>query len=346
MTTYLVPTNQTKGSPLWTHETFQGKEDFSYSLEIRECVLLIRALDRILDLYGTDYPFWHLERSVFQDLQLAPFFAQVKAELSIGRGFGVICNLPIQGLSLPEIKALYWIVGSFFGAGQSQSNLGDRLGEVINVTDEDPHARGYRSDRELHLHTDICDIIALLAVRQAQSGGESFLASAAAIHRLFQQERPDLLARLKEGYFYHRRGEHAPDEEPITPHKVPVFSQVGGILSLRYVRPYMEHALKVQGKIDPQLIEAFDQLDRYAEQIKVNFSLEPGEILIFNNLAVLHGRSGFVDWPEREKRRLLLRLWLNDPDFRPQLPTLAVFGTGDGIPYVPGRNSSFEGFEG
>jgi Taurine catabolism dioxygenase TauD, TfdA family len=39
--------------------------------------------------------------------------------------------------------------------------------------------------------------------------------------------------------------------------------------------------------------------------------LEQGDIQILNNYAVLHARDGFEDWPEQNKRRHLLRLWIN-----------------------------------
>jgi hypothetical protein len=46
-----------------------------------------------------------------------------------------------------------------------------------------------------------------------------------------------------------------------------------------------------------------------------------------------------------ERKRLLLRLWLNADDFRPVSPRLNLYGAGDGIPPVPGRTASYAGFE-
>jgi hypothetical protein len=37
-----------------------------------------------------------------------------------------------------------------------------------------------------------------------------------------------------------------------------------------------------------------------------------GDIQILNNHVTLHSRRGFEDWPEPERKRHLLRLWLND----------------------------------
>src|SRR3546814_13511234 len=46
--------------------------------------------------------------------------------------------------------------------------------------------------------------------------------------------------------------------------------------------------------------------------------------LIANNYVTLHGRQGYDDWPEPERRRHLLRLWLTIPNGRPLPPSFAA----------------------
>jgi hypothetical protein len=45
--------------------------------------------------------------------------------------------------------------------------------------------------------------------------------------------------------------------------------------------------------------------------------LEPGDLQFVHNHTLLHDRTAFVDWPEPERRRHLLRLWLAVPGARP-----------------------------
>ena len=45
-----------------------------------------------------------------------------------------------------------------------------------------------------------------------------------------------------------------------------------------------------------------------------------GDIQILHNHVMLHSRRGFEDWPEPERRRHLLRLWLRDDAGRPIMP--------------------------
>jgi hypothetical protein len=56
--------------------------------------------------------------------------------------------------------------------------------------------------------------------------------------------------------------------------------------------------------------------------------LEPGDMQFVYNHAQLHDRTGFTDWPEPEKRRHLLRLWLSLPGDRELPPCFAErYGT-------------------
>lgn len=54
-----------------------------------------------------------------------------------------------------------------------------------------------------------------------------------------------------------------------------------------------------------------------APNIRFEFMLEPGDILMMNNYTVLHARTPFEDWETPERQRLLLRLWLNLCSRRP-----------------------------
>ena len=42
------------------------------------------------------------------------------------------------------------------------------------------------------------------------------------------------------------------------------------------------------------------------------FQFEPGQMQLIDNRALGHKRTAFRDWPEPERKRLLVRLWLRD----------------------------------
>ena len=49
----------------------------------------------------------------------------------------------------------------------------------------------------------------------------------------------------------------------------------------------------------------------------------PGDIQFLHNHTILHARTGYEDWPEAERKRHLLRLWLAPPGARKLPPVFA-----------------------
>ena len=50
---------------------------------------------------------------------------------------------------------------------------------------------------------------------------------------------------------------------------------------------------------------------------------QPGDMQFVYNHSLLHDRTGFTDWPDPDRRRHLLRLWLAVPGDRPLPPVFA-----------------------
>ena len=65
----------------------------------------------------------------------------------------------------------------------------------------------------------------------------------------------------------------------------------------------------------PRLTAAQDELleliDATADRCALDMEFLPGDIQLLKNASVLHGRAAFTDWPEPERKRHLLRLWVN-----------------------------------
>jgi hypothetical protein len=88
-----------------------------------------------------------------------------------------------------------------------------------------------------------------------------------------------------------------------------------------YVRRYIESAQRFPQvpRLTPAQIEAMDLLDTLVEDpaLHLYMDFEPGDIQLVHNHQVLHDRTEYEDWPEPERKRHLLRLWLCPPDGRP-----------------------------
>ena len=77
--------------------------------------------------------------------------------------------------------------------------------------------------------------------------------------------------------------------------------------------------------------EALDFIVETADRpdIRFDMALEQGDIQLINNYTVLHSRSDFVDYPEPERKRNMLRMWINFHVGRPLVPAFADrFNTG------------------
>ena len=67
--------------------------------------------------------------------------------------------------------------------------------------------------------------------------------------------------------------------------------------------------------LTPQQLEALDLFDALAEDPAINMQMtfQPGDMQWVHNHTMLHDRTAFEDWPEPERKRHLLRLWLAVP---------------------------------
>jgi hypothetical protein len=265
-------------------------------------------------------------------------------EIQDRRGIVIVRGIPVAEYSVEDVGRMFWALGAHLGRGVSQSALGDVLGMVRDETvpGEPESARGYTSRRELSLHVDLAQIVGLMCVRQARAGGKSQYAAGLAIHNEIAATRPDLLPVLYQGFPYHRRGEEAPDASCITPYDIPVFSVRDGEMSVFMVREIFNAAFReLKRAFTPQEIEAIDTFRETAQRLQFETRLEAGEATFLNNYTVMHARSEFEDWDEPERKRLMLRLWLDaERKCRPVVPEIRIYENQDGrsgIDYQPGR---------
>jgi Taurine catabolism dioxygenase TauD, TfdA family len=323
----------------WKVADFKTPADYTIELSATQLQDIERAMGQMKAAgLGLD----DLQREHFEIPSLRPVIDEIRHQIEDGRGFVVVRRLPVEDYSKDEIGMIFWGIGTHLGRGLSQSVLGDRLGHVKDFSREDPLARAYRNKQELSPHTDSCDLIGLACLRDAKLGGISRLTSALSVHNVMLEECPEALERLYRGYVFHRRGEEKPGDLPYTPYKVPVYSSTDGKVSARYVRTYVEAGEAAAGR--PMGEAEFAVLDRFEEvtkrpELMLEFTLQPGEMYFINNYTILHARTAFDDFEEEEdRRRHLLRLWLEVPQMRPVHPHIR----SGGIDAVPGRTPSYD----
>ena len=235
-------------------------------------------------------------------------------ELATGRGFFLLRGLPVEQYSKEDAGTIYWGLGTYLGRPWPQNARGDLLGDVRDTGKSiaNPHVRGYETTVHLPFHTDGSDLVGLLCLRGAKSGGLSSLVSSVACHNEMARTRPDLLERLYEPFFYDWRGEHPAGGQPY--YSMPVFTRHDGRLFNRYIRGYINSAQRFPElpRLTPFEIEALDTLDALtvSPEFRLDMVLQPGDMQFINNYVLFHSRTEYEDYEDEDRRRHLKRLWL------------------------------------
>jgi hypothetical protein len=247
--------------------------------------------------------------------------ARTRDEVLDGRGFLLLRGLPVERWSLRQSATAYFGLGAHLGSARSQNGKGHVLGHVqdLGLDAADPNVRIYQTNARQTFHTDSCDVVALLCLKTAQSGGLSALVSSTTIFNEMRRRRPDLLQLLMEPIATDRRGEVPEGGKPFF--EIPIFTWHQGHLTALYQRQYIDSAQRFPDapRLTPAHVEALDLFDALADDPALNMTMEfrPGDVQLVHNHTLLHDRTGFIDWPEPERRRHLLRLWLAADGARP-----------------------------
>jgi hypothetical protein len=244
--------------------------------------------------------------------------AKVGEELETGRGMILLRGLPLQ-YSPEDLRAVYWGIGTHLGTAVCQGGRGELLGVVEDEGREveATKRRGSKTSGSLPFHGDRCDVVGLLCVRRAKSGGVSRIVSAAAIHNEVLRRRPDLIKLFYADWYNSRQGDEQPGEARAYPK--PVFGfrdgHFTGLFSPAYIRTAQE--FPEVPRLTARQEEALTLFGELAEELALSMNFEPGDIQLLNNHLIYHARTNYVDHEEKERKRLLLRLWLAVPGSRP-----------------------------
>ena len=258
--------------------------------------------------------------------RLSQVFAEGRERLENGVGMQLYQGIDTERFSKDDLRLIYWGFGLHLGTALSQSMHGDVLGDVRNQnTDLDgPQGRGYTSNRKLNCHTDSCDVVGLFVMRTARSGGESRIASSAAIHNEMLRTRPDLLEVMYQPFAWSWQGQEPSGAEPWYPQ--PIFTRWRGQFACRYVRTHIVSAQRYEDapRLTAAQQEAMELFDSLSSSPEFSYAMmfQPGDMQLLNNHVTLHARSEFEDHEEPERKRHLLRMWLATPNSRELHPQL------------------------
>jgi hypothetical protein len=322
----------------WNAASFKSSADYTLRLTDEEREELTTLAKTIPDLKSAQAA----PAARFAMARLSPRLAAAYEEVRSGRGFVVLRGLPVDAFDVDQFVNAVWAIGTHFGDALSQNTSGDRVGHVVDATAEDATPRMYRSNLELRPHNDITAMISLACWHKSETGGASVIVSAVTVHEELCRKHPEVLPPLYRGFHYHQVGEEAPGEPPVTRQKVPLFAVRDGQLSSRYLRSNLvagQRALEMPLTADEiTALNTFDAVATAPEN-RLAFFLERGDMIVINNYTVMHARTSFKNYPEPERKRHLVRLWMDRADFR-SVPAEFQFHEVNGVPRREGKSAS------
>jgi Taurine catabolism dioxygenase TauD, TfdA family len=247
--------------------------------------------------------------------------ARVRDMLDKGRRFAIVDRLPMAEMDAAEATAIYWLLSSMVSRPVAQKLDGTMIYDVLDTGQQALPGSGVRPDKtntEIRFHNDNAyndtppDYVGLLCLRRAQSGGHSRVISFHTVHNAVRERHPDRLERLYRDFWFDRQREFRPGESAIF--SAPVFENAGE-LKARFSAHQIGGGYVLRGEpIDRDgeaaiaaVLDIFDE-----EELSVDFDLEPGEIQFVDNRVLGHSRTAFIDDPDPDCRRHLVRLWLRD----------------------------------
>lgn len=304
----------------WYGPDMAGRDDWRVHLDDA----MVRELDTAVDAaLARGLEMTALTQADFSLPLLAPTLHALRREMLHGRGFFLLRGWPGQDRSMAQNAMAFMAIGTHLGEAVSQNAKGHVLGHVTNQGADfsDPTTRGYQTGEGLSFHVDGGDVVGLLCVRPSRAGGLSRIASSTTVWNEMLRRRPDLAAELQRPMAHSRAGEIGEGQKSYF--MMPVFQPCGDHLVTVLVPSYIRGAQRFEDveKLTDAQKQALKMVGQLAEDpgIYLDMDFQPGDMQFLCNHSILHSRTAYEDWPERERRRHLLRLWLSCAD-GPTLP--------------------------
>ncbi|HYD58031.1 MAG TPA: TauD/TfdA family dioxygenase [Burkholderiales bacterium] len=315
----------------WTGGELAKRTDWIFALTAGEISGLRAMARQALGRIGSDpNGLLKLQRADFDLGTFGSTLGRIVDGLRDGPGLALIRGLPVAEMSALETAAVYWGIGRHLGRAISNNAAGDMLSHVMDLQKDyaNPNQRGYQTRAALEYHGDQCDIVGLLCIHNSKSGGESKVVSAIAVYNEILRRRPELMDVLCQPYYWSKNAEVDPGETPF--YTSPVFNFLDGYLCTSLGSVHMERGHKLPGAPAMTALqrEAIAFADQVCEELHCPMDFRRGDIQLLNNSVILHTRTEFEDWPEPERKRRLLRMWISAPELRPQTPYLKQWRNG------------------
>lgn len=311
------PHQQAVGAPVDCAAAWQGRDmpaldAMAYHLsseevqEVQAAVLAASNLGReVRELTAADFPLPLLSQQ----------FPRWREAITNGVGFQVLRGVPVADWTAAESELFFWCFGLHLGRPGEQNPDGHLLGHVTDTgaQAEEEMVRLYKTSANIDYHCDAADVVGLLCLKKAKSGGQSRIVSSVAVFNELCRRRPELVPRLFEPFNLDIRDKEVNEAGSHLP--IPPCRYADGVLRTFYHADYFRSAVR-HDDVAPLTELEQDLLDTYEaiameEGMYLDMDLQPGDIQLLSNHSNLHARTEYTDYEDPAERRHLLRLWLS-----------------------------------
>ena len=314
----------------WQGPALDWRTDGMHVLKPAEVAEIDVALAHQRGLGPVDFP--DLDTQKFPLPNLGAFFREQLHELRFGRGFLLLRGLPRERYSADDMARIYFGLGAHLGQATPQSWQGELLGHVMDVADLQDAVRGYNAGGGQRMHCDNCDIVGLMCLREAASGGASRISSAIAVHNHMAAHHAALLQTLYDGFTFRRTERDAQYGTGVAVRPISVFERRGDEVTCYISSDYPKRAVAAgDAALSDRQQAALDTFFELAgsPDFFLDMDIGEGDIQFLNNRLLVHGRTDYRDHAEIARRRHMLRLWLRVPDWPPPSPRQAMHDRDD-----------------
>ncbi|PSN59647.1 Clavaminate synthase-like protein, partial [Corynespora cassiicola Philippines] len=312
------------GDRVWDGRTIGGVEALIIALRGDDIEEIESALRYFKDLPGPNGP-EQLEKDLFPLPNLGAKLESISQDLHHGRGLTILRGLQPERYTAEENILLFAGLASYLG---EQRGCQDRYGNMLTHLVDMGFKFGKCSKRtptftggSLPYHNDVCDILCMYIQDCAANGGESTLASSATVYNKIAATRPDVIKTLAAPVWIYDK-----DKTPAVWHARPILFREPNhgpffCFSRQKITGSEHYPLSpTLPAMSEEEAEALDMVHYIAEDHGLTMSLRPGDMLFYNNLAVLHGRNAFTNNETGTHRRHILRLWVRNEEHAWQTP--------------------------
>ncbi|KAF5324901.1 hypothetical protein D9611_004179 [Ephemerocybe angulata] len=310
-----------EGPIVWQGSDWVGEEQWVYNLTEGQ---LKEIDDAVQHFKGLGVKLGYVGKETFPLPTLGGELRGLAGELYSGRGFFVLRTIPIEKYNREELAILYAGISSHVGSARGkQDGTGAVLAHIKDLRVSHAHEKGgignsaYTTDKQV-FHTDVGDLIALMALETAAEGGVSRISSGGRVYNEIAATRPDLVGVLAEGWPLDSFG----GDPGYTTRPLLYYEEENHIIFQYSRRHFTGYGPQKRSAHIPPIseaqAEALDAIHFLAEKFSLGLNFQKGDIQYINSLGLMHARDEFKD--SEEKTRHLVRLWLRNDELAWKTP--------------------------